>query len=204
MDCNSAVSLMHECLDESLSPEQKTELKSHLLICPDCRMRFKELEQTEMLLFAMKHYSPSASDELTNRIMNALPQPKRQQVWLRWVKGHPALTAAAFFLVVMLFSAFNFWNQNNEMVVKGNSLDQLVIQGNTVIVPEGKSVAGDLTIENGTAQVYGDVNGNLTVIDGQLFQASTAHVSGQVKSIDQALDWFWYKITNMVNEVAYR
>lgn len=107
-------------------------------------------------------------------------------------------------LVVMLFSAFNFWNQNNEMVVKGNSLDQLVIQGNTVIVPEGKSVAGDLTIENGTAQVYGDVNGNLTVIDGQLFQASTAHISGQVKSIDQALDWFWYKITNMVNEVAYR
>lgn len=97
MDCNSAVSLMHECLDESLSTEQKAELKSHLLICPDCRMRFKELEQTEMLLFAMKHYSPSASDELTNRIMNALPQPKRQQVWLKWVKGHPALTAAAFF-----------------------------------------------------------------------------------------------------------
>lgn len=97
MDCNSAVSLMHECLDESLSPAQKVELKSHLVTCPDCRMRFKELEQTEMLLFAMKHYSPSASDELTNRIMNALPQPKRQQVWLKWVKGHPALTAAAFF-----------------------------------------------------------------------------------------------------------
>lgn len=104
----------------------------------------------------------------------------------------------------MLFSAWNFWNQNNEMVVKGNNLDQIVIEGNTVIVPEGKSIAGDLTIENGTAQVYGDVNGNLTVIDGQLYQASTAHISGQVKSIDQALDWFWYKITNMVNEVAYR
>lgn len=53
MDCNSAVSLMHECLDESLSPEQKVELKSHLLICPDCRMRFKELEQTE--IFALCH-----------------------------------------------------------------------------------------------------------------------------------------------------
>ena len=73
-------------------------------------------------------------------------------------------------MVVMLFSALNFWNQNNEMVVKGNNLDQIVIQGNTVIVPEGKSIAGDLTIENGTAQVYGDVNGNLTVIDGQLFR----------------------------------
>ena len=32
MDCNSAVSLMHECLDESLSPAQKVELKSHLAI----------------------------------------------------------------------------------------------------------------------------------------------------------------------------
>jgi hypothetical protein len=61
-----------------------------------------------------------------------------------------------------------------------------------------------LTVENGKTQIYGDVQGNLTVIDGSLYQASTAHISGQVKSIDQAMDWIWYKITNMFSDVAYR
>ncbi|MNF18525.1 Anti-sigma-W factor RsiW [compost metagenome] len=59
-------------------------------------------------------------------------------------------------------------------------------------------------MENGKAQIYGEVDGNLTVIDGSLYQASTAKISGDVKSIDQALDWIWYKITNTFTEVAYR
>ncbi|GJM74590.1 hypothetical protein HMSSN036_68060 [Paenibacillus macerans] len=61
-----------------------------------------------------------------------------------------------------------------------------------------------MTIENGKAEIYGEVEGNLTVIDGTFYQASTAHISGQVKEIDRALDWIWYRITNTFTEVAYR
>lgn len=204
MECNLAVSLMHDYLDDDLSKEQQMELKAHLLSCPACRMQFKELEQTDMLMFSLSHHAPSAPLELTQLIMSALPQEKKQQPWLGWIRRHPAVTAAAIFLIVMFISSVSFWDQDSQLVVKGNDLDQVVIEGDTVIVPEGKSIAGNLTVENGKTKIYGEVNGNLTVIDGSLYQASTAHISGKVKNIDQALDWLWYKITNAFSDVAYR
>ncbi|MDO7908744.1 zf-HC2 domain-containing protein [Paenibacillus sp. JX-17] len=204
MDCKQAVSLMHDYLDGDASAHEKLELQNHLQGCAECRMKFKELEQTDMLLYAIRHTAPTASDELTARIMNALPQPKKQMAWLKWIKKHPAITAAALFLVFMFFGTLNFWSQDSQLIVRGTDLDQVVIKGDTVIVPADKSIAGDLTVENGKAQVYGSVNGNVTVIDGSLYQASTAHISGQVKSIDQAMDWVWYKISNLFSDVAYR
>ncbi|MFB5677628.1 zf-HC2 domain-containing protein [Paenibacillus terreus] len=204
MECKEAVSLMHLYLDGDLSMLEKEELQDHLLECQDCRMRFKELERTEMMLFGIQHPLPSVTDELTDRILGVMPTPKRQQPWVKWIRRHPAATAAAFFLVVILSSLLSNWGQNSQLVVRGDNLDQVVIHGNTVIVPEGKAINGDLTVENGTAQVYGDVEGNLTVIDGSYYQASTAHISGQVKSIDRALDWVWYKISDLFTEVAYR
>jgi len=204
MECKLAVSMMHDYLDDDLPDQQKRELKEHLISCPDCRVKFKELEQTDMLMFSLMHNSPVASDELTNRIMNSLPVAKKERRFISWVRSHPGLTAASLFLVVMLFSSVTFWNQDGQLVVKGSNLDQVVIKGDTVIVPSGKTISGNLTIENGKAQVYGDVNGNVTVIDGSLYQASTAHISGQVKSIDQAVSWLWYKVTNMFSDVAYR
>lgn len=203
MECKEAISLMHLYLDGELSKLEKNELQDHLLECHNCRIRFKELEQTEMMLFGIQHSVPPVTDELTCRILNVMPTPKRQRPWVKWIKRHPAATVAAFFLVVILSSILSDWNQNNQFMVRGDNLDQVVIRGNTVIVPAGKEVNGDLTVENGTAQVYGDVAGNLTVIDGSYFQASTAHISGQVESIDQALDWIWYKIFNLFTEVTY-
>ncbi|MDQ0195818.1 zf-HC2 domain-containing protein [Paenibacillus wynnii] len=204
MECKLAVSMMHDYLDDDLPDQQKRELKEHLISCPDCRVKFKELEQTDMLMFSLMHNSPVASDELAHRIMNSLPIAKKDRRFISWIRSHPALTAASLFLVVMLLSSVTFWNQDGQLVVKGSDLDQVVIKGDTVIVPSGKTITGNLTVENGKAQVYGDVNGNVTVIDGSLYQASTAHISGQVKSIDQAVSWLWYKVTNMFSDVAYR
>lgn len=205
MECKLAVSMMHDYLDDDLPGEQQRELKEHLLCCPECRAKFKELEQTDMLLFSMRHQSPAAvPDDMAARIMNALPAPKKQSRLWTWVKHHPALTAASMFLVVMLMSTLTLWNQENQLVIRGNDLDQVVIKGNSVIVPSGKTITGDLTVTNGKTEVYGEVNGNVTVIDGSLYQASTAHISGQVKSIDEAVSWIWYKVTNLFSEVAYR
>lgn len=205
MDCKQASSLMHDYLDDELSTGQALELKNHLQGCPSCHVQFKELEQTEMMLFAtIKHSTFSASDELVGRIFNQLPKQRKQQDWIKWIKRHPALTAAAVFLFVILVSLVSFWDTDDQLVVKGVDLDQVVINGNTVTVPSGTTITGNLTVENGKAEIYGEVKGNLTVIDGSYFQASTAKISGQVKSIDQALDWLWYRITNTFSEVAYR
>ncbi|UQZ33651.1 anti-sigma factor [Paenibacillus sp. PK3_47] len=204
MECKLAVSMMHDYLDDDLPDLQQRELKEHLLSCPGCRAKFKELEQTDMLMFSLMHQNPVASDDLVNRIMGSLPQPKKEKAFITWIKRHPALTAASLFIFVMLMSSVNFWNEDRQLVVRGSDLEQVVIQGDTVIVPSGKTITGDLTVENGKTQVYGEVNGNVTVIDGSMYMASTAHISGQVKTIDQAVSWLWYKVTNMFSEVAYR
>lgn len=205
MDCKQASSLMHDYLDEDLTHGQAVELKLHLKGCSACNERFKELEQTEMMLFAtIKHRSISAPDELVDRIMSKIPNQRKQQAWIGWIRKHPALTAAAMFLLVMLFSAVSLWESDDQLVVKTADLDQVIINGNTVTVPKGSTIAGNLTVENGKAEIYGDVQGNLTVIDGSYYQASTAHIAGEIKSIDQALDWIWYRITDMFTEVAYR
>jgi len=206
MECKHASSMMHDYLDGELSRDQAERLKQHLDECPDCLKEFRELERTEMMLFATikQHSNISAPDELVNRIISQIPSQPKQQAWIKWIKRHPALTAAAMFLLVMLFSAVSIWDSDDQLVVKGAGLDQVIIQGDTVTVPSDAVIAGNLTIENGKAEIYGEVQGNLTVIDGSFYQASTAHISGEVKQIDQALDWIWYRIINTFTEVAYR
>jgi anti-sigma factor (TIGR02949 family) len=206
MECKQASSLMHDYLDGDLSRTDAEQLKQHLECCPKCQKQFKELEQTEMMLFATikQHTNVSAPDELVNRIISQIPKQPKQQAWIQWIRRHPALTAAAMFLLVMVFSAVSIWDGDDQLVVKGADLEQVIIQGDTVTVPSNSKIAGNLTIQNGKAEIYGEVQGNLTVIDGSYYQASTAHISGEVKQIDQALDWIWYRITNTFTEVAYR
>lgn len=104
----------------------------------------------------------------------------------------------------MLFSTISFWSQDTQLVVKSDEFEKLVIEGDTVIIPPDQIITGDITVENGKTKVYGQVNGNVTVIDGELFQASTAHIAGQVKDIDRAMDWIWYKISTLFTDAAYR
>lgn len=206
MECKQAVPFMHDYLDGDLPSEQARELQSHLDACSECRVAFRRLEETEMMLFAAnrKTESVTLSDDMTDRIMSFLPEPKKHSPAWNWIRRHPALTAVAAFILIMVGTSIGFWNADTQLVVKGSDLNRVQVEGNTVIVPEGTIVTGDLTVERGELKIYGDVEGNVTVIDGSAYQASTAHVAGQVKDINQAFDWVWYKLGNIVSEVAYR
>ncbi|WP_274653936.1 zf-HC2 domain-containing protein [Paenibacillus humicola] len=207
MNCNVAIIWMHEYLDGDLPREDAEELKGHLQSCADCCSRFEQLERTEalthQLMDAKSPLEPEQSAALTARIMNGLPPQRRRAGWMRWIRNHPAVTVAAVFVLVMFTSFTAMWQQDRELTVRGTDLAEVVINGDTVTVPEGARINGDLTIENGEAKVLGDVEGNVTVIEGSLYQASTAHISGQVKTIDQALDWFWYKVTTTFSKLSY-
>ncbi|MBW7476279.1 zf-HC2 domain-containing protein [Paenibacillus oenotherae] len=208
MNCNVAIVSMHDYLDGELIREDVAKLKTHLIACPECRARFEQLERTEALIHTTLEtrgvMEASESAVLTQRIMSGLPVRRRKAMgWTQWLRNHPAITVAAVFAIVMLSSFITMWEQDDQLTVRGNDLTQLVIDGDTVTVPEGVHVKGDLTVENGKANVLGDVEGNVTVIEGSLYQASTAHISGQVTTIDQALDWFWYKVTHSFSSLAY-
>jgi anti-sigma factor RsiW len=201
MNCKVAIVFMHDYLDHELSREQSQELGQHLEQCPECRRHLDSLEKTDALLHSVP--AERAPNYMTYRVMKSLPKKRNTRTWTTWVRRHPAFSAAAMFLVVMVSSFVAMWNQSEQLTVRGADLEHVIIEGNTVTIPAGQKVAGDLTIENGVAQVLGDVEGNLTIIDGNVTLASTAHIAGKVKTIDKAMDWAWYKVTSWFDTLAY-
>ncbi|SDS52489.1 Transmembrane transcriptional regulator (anti-sigma factor RsiW) [Paenibacillaceae bacterium GAS479] len=201
MNCNVAIVWMHDYIDGELPREDAVTLKQHLISCPACRARFDQLEKTEALLSSVmaepkgQAISPAASAALTAKILKQIPPPARHRDWTGWIRRHPAVTAAAVFVLVMMASLAPTVNNGSELIVRGDDLKQVIIDGHTVIVPEGSQINGSLTVENGTADVRGQVQGSVTVIDGSLLTASTAQIAGQTRTIDQLLDRFWYKVT---------
>jgi anti-sigma factor RsiW len=199
--CKEAISLIHDYLDKDIQAESQTDLHHHLQGCAKCHHHFKQLEKADAFVRMLTR--TQVPEGLTERVVNAVaPAPKKQSSWLRWAKRHPAVSVAAVFLFVMMGSLFSLWNQDTDLMVKGNDLDHIVIQGDKVIIPQGETINGDLTVENGQIQVDGEIRGNLVVIDGSILSASTANISGDVKSIDQALDWVWYKMNEMFVQMA--
>jgi hypothetical protein len=200
MNCNAAVASIHEYLDGDLSREEIGRLQQHLQSCSTCSARLDSLEKTNALFQALPAEAPPSY--LTDRIMKSLPKTRRPTAWTSWVRRHPAVSAAAIFMVVMLSSFVAMWNQDQELSVSGD-LDHVIIQGNKVIVPAGQHVEGNLTVVNGIAEIDGEVEGDLTVIDGSYTLASTAHIAGEIKEIDRAVDWIWYKVSSWFGTLAY-
>jgi anti-sigma factor RsiW len=192
---------MHEHLDGDLTGPEAVKLKEHLLMCSDCRAMFEQFERTEALVRTLT--PASVPDDLTAKIMSGIPAPRRRSAWLRWVRRHPAASVAVVFIAVMLGSFASLWNQNTELVVQGADLDQVQINGDTVTVPQGHTVKGNLVVQNGKVQVDGEVTGNLTVIDGSVNMASTAHIAGQITKVNQALDYVWYKVNEWATLLAH-
>jgi anti-sigma factor RsiW len=200
MKCKEALPLMHDYLDGDVLGPEAIQLKEHLIGCTDCHALFKQLERTDALVRALP--PKGVPDDLSERIMNGLPPVKKRNAWTQWVRRHPAVSVAAVFIAVMFGSFMSMWNQGGELMVQGTDLQDLVFQGDTVIVPEGHTYNGDLVVQSGKLQVQGDVKGNLVVIDGSLNLASTAHISGQVTQVDQALSWVWYKVNQFLTKFA--
>jgi len=95
------------------------------------------------------------------------------------------------FCIFMSASLFSGYKNDQEFSV--TKQPNLQVEGQTVIVPEGKTVKGDIVVKNGDIVVKGAVDGNITVINGK-YMASTANVTGQIEEVDEVFEWLWYKI----------
>lgn len=96
----------------------------------------------------------------------------------------------------MSATLFGSFNDDKFSVTKQPNL---IVEGQTVIVPEGEVVKGDIVVKNGDIVVEGEVDGNIIVINGE-YMASTAVVSGQIQEIDQVFEWIWYEIKRMASD----
>lgn len=189
---------MHDYLDEEISAEHEMELKNHLKQCSECQKHFYELEKSIALVKSIAHIA--APDDLTMKVMDRLPKEKKKVGVQRWFRHHPLLTAASLFLVLMMGSVFSTWNKEHDLSV--SKQPNLLVQNDTVIVPEGEVVKGDVMVRNGSIRIEGQVEGNVTVINGEKYMASAGNVTGEIKEINAIFEWIWYYMKNTAKEIV--
>ncbi|KAB7668960.1 anti-sigma factor family protein [Bacillus sp. B1-b2] len=199
MTCSSKiVTYMHEYLDEEIEEDHKRELQEHLQTCESCATHFHELKKTIALVQSTSHIQ--APLNFTENVLAKLPKEQKQARVKRWVRHHPMLAAASLFLVLMVSSLLSSWNQDHQFSV--SKQPNIIVENNTAIVPKGETVKGNIIVRNGDIKIEGQVDGDVTVINGKQYMASASQVTGEIKEIDAVFEWVWYKMKNAAKEVT--
>lgn len=188
---------MHEYLDEEIDEQDEQLLKKHLQSCPKCQSYFHELEKAIALVQSTSHIQ--APSNFTANVMARLPKEKKRVGVNRWFRHHPLLTAASLFIILMTSSLISTWNKDQEFSV--TKQPNLVVHNNTVIVPEGEVIKGDITVRNGDLQIEGKVEGDVTVINGDNYLASAGNVTGEIKEVNEVFEWIWYHVKKTSKEL---
>lgn len=193
------IELMHEYLDEEIDPADEVVLREHLQGCKECEILFNELEKSIAFVKSLSHMQAPA--DFTANVLARLPKEKKQVLMGRWLKNHPILSAASLFIVLMTGSLLSTWNQEREFSV--SKQENLVVKNNTVIVPEGEVVKGDVIVRNGTLRIEGEIQGDATVINGEKYLASAGHVTGEIEEVNEVFDWIWYHMKKTTKDVIH-
>lgn len=188
------VDYMHEYFDGDISREHEQQLKKHLQVCSDCQQHMHQLSDTIAFVKSAAHIT--APPHFEEQVMKRLPKGKNRVGLQKWFRRHPIIVAAAVFFLFMSAALLSSYPNDEFSVTKQPNL---IVDGQTVIVPEGEVVKGDIVVKNGDIVVEGEVDGNVTVINGQ-YMASTAVVTGQIEEIDETFEWLWYKIKDLAND----
>lgn len=191
------VHFIHESLDGTIRKEDEQVLNEHLHQCMSCQNLMAELKET--ILFIEKAEPVAAPNGFVNNVMAQLPKQKSQANIQKWLRKHPLLSAAALFFILM--SATLFSNYGNDDQFSFTKQPNLIVEGETVIVPEGQVIQGDIIVKNGELRIEGEVDGNVTVIKGSKYMASTAVVTGTSAEINEVFDWLWFKMKELTNDV---
>lgn len=192
------VHFMHEYLDGEISREHELELKSHLQSCEACQAHMHELSNVVAFVKGAAHIE--APNDFSHSVIARLPKEKSHAGVSKWLRRHPVLAAAAMFLLLM--SSALFTNFNDEQQFSFTKQENVVVEGETVIIPEGQVVKGDLVVRNGDVRIDGELDGNLTIINGSAYMASTANITGTSEEINKVFDWLWYNIKDSAKEIV--
>lgn len=191
------VHYMHAYLDGDISRDEEQELDKHLKSCSDCKELMSGL--SDSIAFIEGATLVKAPEGFAEGVMMRLPKEKSQAGIQRWLRSHPFLAAAAMFLILMSASLVSSYGNDQQFSVTRQA--NLVVDGENVVVPKGEVIKGDIVVKNGNLHVEGEVDGNITVINGSKYMASTAIVTGKSEQIDEVFDWIWYKMKKTVKEI---
>jgi len=183
------IRMMDDYLDGEISPSEEKELKDYLQSCSDCRKIYQELTKTIAFVQSASHVQAPAG--FVEKTMASLPKEPQRAGIKRFMRHHPLMVAAALFVILMSAAMMSSFSDDQQFAF--TKQEHLVVEGETVVVPAGQTVVGDITIRNGDLRVDGELEGNATIVNGQ-YMASSGVINGEVEEIDQVFEWLWYTI----------
>lgn len=194
---------MHDYLDGEITEQNEKILREHLQSCTECQEYYREMNKAIALVQSTSHIQTPA--DFTSKVMANLPKEKKKTEIQRWFRSHPLLTAASLFLALMTGSILSTWNEGYQFSV--SKQPNLLVQNDTVIVPKGEVVKGDVVVKNGKVKIEGEVQGNVTVINGEIlngenYMASAGNVTGEITEVNKIFEWVWYQMKNTVKNAA--
>ena len=135
------IDYMHDYLDGDISREHEQELKQHLHTCNDCKQLMQELSETIAFVKSASHITAPPSFEVSG----SFTKTKSRVGIQKWIRRHPFFVAAAVFCLFMSATLLgSFMDDQHFSVTKQPNL---VVDGQTVIVPEGEVVKGDIVVK---------------------------------------------------------
>jgi anti-sigma factor RsiW len=181
---------MHELLDEEISPNNEKMLREHLYTCSECMAYFRQMKKAVALFQSTS--TIHAPENFTASVMARLPINKKRHRLKSLMFKHPLVTAASLFILLMTGSLISTWQKDHEFSVTNQ--ENLIVHNNQVIVPKGEVIKGDIIVRDGELRIEGEVQGDVTVINGEQYVASAGHVSGEIEEVNRTFDWLWYHI----------
>ena len=203
MACSNPITeLIHKVLDREASEQERHEVEKHIANCDDCRKRFEQLDQTDVMLRSLT--KENVPDFFTEKVMAKIAkEAEKESRVLKWLKRHPFGAAASLFIVLMAGYIFSLWEQapfSAEVQGKGN----ISYEGHhTVVVPKGETIKGNLIVRNGKVKIEGRVDGNVILINSDSMLASAGHVTGDIKEVNQILEWLWFHVKQFFRETFF-
>ncbi|WP_054950950.1 zf-HC2 domain-containing protein [Numidum massiliense] len=150
-----------------------------------------------------------ASERVANKDPRHQPRPPQQKRGAGWsdrLRKHPFLVAAALFFILMGASLVSSaWQSQGKFSVTTSPKNLAAIEFDNekqvVRVKEGEVVEGDLVVNGGKVEVYGEVTGDVVAVDGEVFLASTANIYGKNEQIDRIVDWIWFETAQFFSKL---
>lgn len=206
LKCSNAHEYIDLYIDHELGYGEEQQLKEHLRECSECQERLRAMQKTIALLNSLEQ--PRLSSDFTQRVMAQLPTTTAQTAKQRWERQRSYVwryTAAAAILILIISSAWLLSRQVPTAPLAISSDPDLVRQGNSFVLPQGKTIEGDLTIVDGSLIIHGKVTGDVTVVRGQLEMGPTAQITGKTTTIDRPLarwQYLWLNISEGLKNFA--
>ncbi|KOO40396.1 anti-sigma factor family protein [Priestia koreensis] len=190
--------MMHDYLDGDITKENEQILREHLKSCEECQLHMKELKRTIAFVQSASHVA--APSDFTLNVMNSLPKQTQKAKVNKWFRSHPLLTASSLFVMLMVGSLFSTWKNDHDFSV--SKQPNLVINGQTVTVPKGETIKGNVIVRNGDIKIEGKVDGDVTVVNGHRYMASAGEVTGKITVLDELFEWVWYNLKSNVHSAV--